>query len=154
MTTRPHCRIGGLALVVLLTATGMESGVAAQDVPQPQPQPQPQFTFDPGILTSYFNLGPAQIEMKEFKDPTGRITPLPYVTFLVEAKTSFTAAGAIFFGHYYDADGIELYNSPVEFEPLPQSWTPGTRSRAAIQLPPESLLPRVRLLVVKDLYGS
>lgn len=110
--------------------------------------------FEPGSLATYFQVSPGSIVTREFTDPLGRVSNLRVYEFLVQARRSFSGATAIFFAYFYDADGIQIDVSPVQIQPMLFDWQPGTRARATIIMPVGNALSRVRLIQIRDLYGT
>ena len=88
-----------------------------------------------GVLSNYFVIENVQAGMhQEVSRITGRVDEVPLLTFTVEAKRRFYTT--LFYARFYDPEDIEVDSfSPVEFEPLYDTWNQGMRSRANIILP-------------------
>lgn len=106
--------------------------------------------IDWGPLATYFNISNIEAGMIEYKDMLGKVQQVPAITFTVEATRTFMLA--MFFAHFYDAEGIEVAPfAGLTFQPdySTWQWQPGNRSRATLMLP--SNFDRVALIKFTEL---
>jgi hypothetical protein len=100
--------------------------------------------IDWGDLGAQFNVYSPKVEKLQYRDALGNRREYWAMTFTVEAKEYFTPYG--YYAYFYDADGIEIDMSTVEFAPDYGAWSAGTRSRANIVLPDMSQVAFIKFV--------
>ncbi len=113
-----------------------QSSIFPSPIPQSTQPMEDQIVIDWHTLEVSFRISKSVISRQSTQNPIGQIYEFNVLTFDVESRTDFMMA--IFFAHFYDAQGREVDTfSPVQFEPDYSSggWSHGIKSRAIVILP-------------------
>lgn len=106
--------------------------------PPPPKQEQAPLKVDWGQLPLFFYLSDAKVEQRFTTNILGQASVDIYFSFDVTARQQFSNL-TLFSGRFFNASGHQILSMPLEFQPAPFEWTPGTRARAYVMMPDQSL---------------